>query len=324
MKQYLSYLEKVNQGLKEAKVRSGLSTFCLWIDYLWCAFRYGTLIKQYVYSEYWRLSSHVRNESLTYPRIEKLIDKYNPHQHTHLLQNKEEFNTLFSDFIHHEWLFVPSCDQDAFELFLKKHDSIFIKPAKGEDGEGIRKFTLSDNPGTDIKTLFEKLKSENAIIEQCIVQDPRMTFDTKSVNTIKVTTATDSHGVVHVMKSMLRIGIGDSVIDNLATGGAIYDIDIEHGFVNSHGYSKYGEKLVYHPGTNIVVMGFKIPHWDEVIACAKNAAQKVPQLRIIGWDIAITPEGVDLIEGNHNPDYLPIEYGSTGFYKKFKMVLNNK
>lgn len=321
MKNYFSYLSKVKQGIAEAQERSGLSKIFLWKDYLWCAFRYGTLIKQYVYSEYWRLSSTVRNDGLTYPRIEKLIDKYNPHSETHFLQNKEEFNKLYQDFIHHDWLYVPSSDVDGLREFLDKYDSIIIKPAKGEDGEGIRVFTLSDNPNINLKDFYDELNSESAIIEQLIVQDPVMSFGTKSVNTIKVTTVTDKNGNVHVMKSMLRIGIGDSVIDNLATGGAIYDIDIEHGYVSSYGFSKYGEKLVYHPGTDHVVLGFKIPHWEKVIACAKDAAKRLPQIQIIGWDIAITPEGVDLIEGNHNPDYLPIEYGSSGFYKKFKQVL---
>ena len=321
MKNYFDYLRRVKQSLDEIQKKTGLSKLYLWLDYLWCAFRYGTLIKQYQYGEYWRQSANVRNAGLTYPRIEKLIDKYNPPKYTHFLQNKEEFNKLYKDFIHHDWLYIPSTDFVQFERFVNKYDSIFIKPAKGEDGEGIRLFTLSEAPDTNLKELFDKLCHENAIIEQCIIQDPVMSFGTKSVNTIKVTTVTDKKGTVHVMKCMLRIGIGDSVIDNLATGGAIYDIDIKHGFVKSYGYSKYGEKFVYHPGTDKVVLGFKIPNWDKVMACAIEAASRLPQIRIIGWDIAITNEGVDLIEGNHNPDYMPIEYGSTGFYKKFKTVL---
>ena len=321
MNKYIKYLGKVKQGLREAKRKSGLSSTYLWFDYLWCALRYGTLIKQYVYSEYWRQSANVRNAGLTYPRIEKLINKYNPHSETHLLQNKEEFNKLYQDFIHHDWLYVPGSDIEGLKEFLSKYDSIIIKPAKGEDGEGIRIFTLSENPNINMRVFYDELNSESAIIEQLIVQDPIMSFGTKSVNTIKVTTVTDKNGNVNVMKSMLRIGIGDSVIDNLATGGAIYDIDIEHGYVSSYGFSKYGEKLVYHPGTENVILGFKIPHWEKVIACAIAAAQRLPQIQIIGWDIAITPEGVDLIEGNHNPDYLPIEYGSSGFYKKFRQVL---
>lgn len=321
MSKYVSYLGKVYVGLKDAQKKSGLSIFFLWFDFLWCALRYGTRIKQYVYSNYWGLSHVARNEGLTYRRMERLIDKYNLFEYWDILHVKQKFNVFYKDFIHHDWRYVNEISYDEFAIFLRKYDSIFIKPTLGEDGEGIRKFTLSSCPDEDLEALFQKLIGEKAIIEECIIQHPSMAFGTKSVNTIKVTTVMNSLGEPRIIKSMLRIGIGDSVIDNLATGGAIYDIDIEKGIVSSYGYSKYGDKLIFHPGTELVILGFKIPHWERVKECAINAAKMLPQDRIIGWDIAITPDGVDLIEGNHNPDYLPIEYGTTGFYKKIKNAL---
>lgn len=45
----------------------------------------------------------------------------------------------------------------------------------------------------------------------------------------------------------------------------------------------------------------------------------LPQCRFIGWDIAITDNGIELIEGNHNPDYELIEFfGTRGWYAKIK------
>ena len=39
----------------------------------------------------------------------------------------------------------------------------------------------------------------------------------------------------------------------------------------------------------------------------------------MGWDVAITKEGVDNIEGNHNPDYELYEFvGKHGLYKEIK------
>lgn len=45
----------------------------------------------------------------------------------------------------------------------------------------------------------------------------------------------------------------------------------------------------------------KIPMWDKVLETVTNAAKLIPQVRFIGWDIAITNSGVEIIEGNHNP-----------------------
>ena len=45
----------------------------------------------------------------------------------------------------------------------------------------------------------------------------------------------------------------------------------------------------------------KIPMWDRVLEVVIEAAKKIPQVRYIGWDIAITNDGVELIEGNNWP-----------------------
>ena len=129
-------------------------------------------------------------------------------------------------------------------------------------------------------------------------------------------------GKGHVVKAMLRAGVGDTVVDNYAMGGSIYEVDVETGFVVSYGKSKAGELHIIHPQTDIVMLGYKIPNWNEVIEISKKAAEHLPQIGIIGWDVAISEDVVQLIEGNHNPDYELYEYiGSTGYYEKFKDVL---
>ena len=45
----------------------------------------------------------------------------------------------------------------------------------------------------------------------------------------------------------------------------------------------------------------KIPMWDRVLEVVTEAAKKIPQIRYIGWDIAVTNDGVEFIEGNHAP-----------------------
>lgn len=55
---------------------------------------------------------------------------------------------------------------------------------------------------------------------------------------------------------------------------------------------------------------------------SRKAAEYLPQVGIIGWDVAITEDGIDMIEGNHNPDYELYEYlGSNGYYEVFKNIM---
>lgn len=318
---YIDYVKKCNEMLKGASKRCGISVRWLWMDYLWSVIRHRTLIKQYVYSEYWNLSEHARKNGLTYARLVKLMDSHTDQSKVCLLRDKWVFNEYYKEFVHRDWLYVGNSTFGEFKEFCSKHDGLFIKPAEGQEGKGVRLHKQSEHPEVNLEDLYVALKEEKAMVEECILQNPVMSFGTKSVNTIKVTTIADSKGNVKIMKAMLRVGVGNAIMDNLAAGGAIYDIDIDGGFISSYGYGKHGEKLVYHPESKNVLLGFEIPNWNEVTKCAVDAHKKLTSIQIIGWDIAITQNGVELIEGNHNPDYLPIEYGTKGFYTKFKKAL---
>ena len=54
-----------------------------------------------------------------------------------------------------------------------------------------------------------------------------------------------------------------------------------------------------HPMTGIQLEGFQVPMFFEACELAKKASKVVPQVRYVGWDIAITPDGPALVEGNN-------------------------
>lgn len=71
------------------------------------------------------------------------------------------------------------------------------------------------------------------------------------------------------------------------------------------------------------MLGFQIPNWEHAINVVKTAAEKIPQCRFIGWDVAFTEKGVELIEGNHNPGIFTLEStGSPGAYFDVIRALN--
>ena len=53
-----------------------------------------------------------------------------------------------------------------------------------------------------------------------------------------------------------------------------------------------------HPVTGAQVTGRIVPCWPELAALAVKAHRLVPERVMIGWDMAITPEGPALLEGN--------------------------
>lgn len=160
------------------------------------------------------------------------------------------------------------------------------------------------------------------MIEEVIKQHPDMCFGNASVNTIRMHTILDKKGKAHVFKPILRVGVGSTIVDNYAKGGAIYEVDVNEGIVCTYGKNHAGEKIIKHPQTDIVMLGRKIPHWNEVVDTCKRAAEHLPEIRFIGWDVAIGENDVQLIEGNHNPDYELVEFfGSRGYYEIIKKYI---
>ena len=77
------------------------------------------------------------------------------------------------------------------------------------------------------------------------------------------------------------------------------------------------------------MIGFRIPNWDIVMRQAVKAAELVPEMNIIGWDIAITKDGPVIIEGNEYPSYGLVQYylfndEKTGHLKELESILGDE
>jgi hypothetical protein len=58
----------------------------------------------------------------------------------------------------------------------------------------------------------------------------------------------------------------------------------------------------HHPVTGVEITGRVVPCWDAVAALAERAHRVTRDRVLVGWDIAITPAGPLLLEGNSYPD----------------------
>ena len=78
-------------------------------------------------------------------------------------------------------------------------------------------------------------------------------------------------------------------------------VDIATGIISTFGKDFKLNSYAYHPVSGVKIIGFQIPHWDEAINLIKTAHKRVPQCALYGWDIAITEDGVDIVEANCHP-----------------------
>jgi hypothetical protein len=57
-----------------------------------------------------------------------------------------------------------------------------------------------------------------------------------------------------------------------------------------------------HPVTGVEVLGRSVPGWDEVVALVERTHRVINDRILVGWDVALTPDGPVLLEGNSYPD----------------------
>lgn len=321
------YLKKARReiaSLNNRVGRKGLSALFSYADFLWCYVRYGCLISQYVNGNFWKYRHTDRKQILTYRGVLEFINRCNASEHIHKLDNKITFNRFFKDYVNRSWLSSEEMTIDDFRAICLKSPQLIVKPLDECEGRGIELITppLSDLASKEFIKLYDSLKNRKVIIEERIFNHPEMEFNNNSINTVRVNTLLDKSGKVHCFKPVLRVGVGKSVVDNYNAGGCEYSIDPESGIITSLCYQGYELRGIHHPGCDKVMPGYQIPMWSELRQTIDKACHMIPGCRFIGWDVAITPTGIQLIEGNHNPGNVSIEFfGETGWYGKLKQYI---
>lgn len=238
------------------------------------------------------------------------------------LYDKIEIYRIFGHYLKRDWIYVKDCTIDGFESFCHKHKIVMIKPRRSSCGKGIRKVVINNE--LDIKKWYIELYNEDVIVEEYLTQHPAMSaIHPESVNTIRVTTVLTNSGV-EIMNAAFRMGNRGEAIDNHASGGIVASIDLGTGIVVTSGVDKFSNRYIKHPITHKMILGFQIPYWDEVKRLAKEVSLCVPQVRYVGWDIAVLEEGVAIIEGNYRGMFdVQQQADQVGKRKLYDEVLKN-
>lgn len=329
----LKYIMRVLSGVRFNKMKicldrsheiSGKNRFLMALDMGWCALRYGAGYYDYMMYGFFDRTARERDTYLTRIRNKKLISCLNDDTYSHCIDNKNDFNALFSKYLHRDFLDGRCAAFENFELFMSDRDSCFVKPEEGDSGRGVEKLHKKDY--NSLKAMFNYILSKgNCAIEECIGQHPEMSrLYPHSVNCIRIVTDLVD-GEAHIAYVVLKAGNNGSVCDNASQGGLICAVDKESGVVAGIATDDLiAHHYEFHPYTGVKFDGFQIPQFQEAIDMCKEAAHIVPQIRHIGWDVAITSDAPVLIEGNSYPgtDLCQLYWNTPGrkglmpFYRK--------
>lgn len=271
-------------------------------DILNCAARYGAGFNDYLLCRFYDLTEEQRATYITRGVNERLVTLLNDPGYHHIFDNKSEFYARFSSSLGRQWLNFSSASQEDFRRFMEPRETIMAKPEAGSGGIGVEK--LSKAMFQDLSHMYRELKDRGAgVIEDVLLQHEDIDrLYTQAVNTLRITTILNGEGP-HIVYAFLRIGNHGRPVDNLHSGGMFAPIDLETGKVQFPAYDKDRNTYTRHPLTGVEIPGFQIPFWKKAEDLCLEAAVVVPQMRYIGWDIAVTKNGPVLIEGNNFPGY---------------------
>ena len=288
---------------KILKERSGKSRLWLLCDMLRCALKYNAGYVDYKIAEMYRLTDEQKKTQITRGLSNTIVRRMNDKAYWYLFDDKATFNRLFKDEVNRDWIELSDeLSLEDWKAFLDRNDDLICKPLEGSSGVGIERHTKEEWRGREEAFLQELREKKIGIVEELVIQHPKMAeMCPISVNTIRIATllGDKKQGIVY---AFLRIGNG-KVMDNVDQGGMAARIDLESGTLLTVGADKQGNTYTEHPMTHTPIIGFQIPYFKEACDMCLKAAQKVPQMRFVAWDVAITEKGPVFIEGNSFPSH---------------------
>ena len=124
--------------------------------------------------------------------------------------------------------------------------------------------------------------------------------------TVRLLTTMSAEGP-RIIRACWKLPAGAHGADNYwRPGNLLAQLDLATGRVLRviRGVGMTLEEVTHHPDSGAALIGALVPNWSEVTRTALEAARVLPDLKLIGWDIAPVDEGAVLVELNHTPDFI--------------------
>ena len=264
-------------------------------DMAYCLFRWQVTPEEYFLFRFPALSEKGRGEYIGDLMKDMLCHRFETPGIKQIFKDKHLTYKHFGKYFGRECALVGKDDGVVrFREFLSRHGQCMVKALEESKGHGVFKYTRAS-----IGEGAEKVGSlGDCLLEEVIEQAPELArFHPQSVNTVRFGTIHAREGIVELFAE-LRMGCGDSFVDNAGAGGIVAPIDLESGIISGVGRREDGQTFVFHPDTHEQIVGARMPEWGQLRALVRELAAVVPEQRYVGWDIARSTAGWILVEAN--------------------------
>ena len=290
--------KKLSETIKTVHQRSGKSKLAIFFDMAWCTLRYRSGYYDYLIFAFYNLKAKERKTFVTRFISKKLNMRLNDLDYCHLFDNKDEFYSAFGKYTGRSFLDLSASTKEDVAAFVAGKEQIFCKLRDKTCGFGCERLNCKDF--ADLDALYSYLKEKDFYtIEDVIVNHPDIAaVYSNAVSSMRIITLLDDTGKSNCLYVVQKFGMNGSIIDNNCM---FSPVDIETGKIKYPAHSgDTVQGIIYteHPNSKVPIQGFTVPYVKEAVQMCLDAAHIVPQIRYVGWDVAITPTGPVIIEGN--------------------------
>ena len=160
---------------------------------------------------------------------------------------------------------------------------------------------IDTRSGKNAEKIIEEY-GRNFVIQEIIKPcDELHKLSPNCLSTMRVMTYITDNGV-HTCPIALRVGTGNSDIDNIHAGGLVVAVE-DDGKLGKYayrlGYGDKAERFTKHPDSGVIFENYQLPMVPEIRNLAMKMHSRIPQCGILSWDFTIDSDNrVTLIELN--------------------------
>lgn len=288
--------------------------------------KYKISDNDYMKGDYLNLTKEEKEDFLTSYNYKRLLKYLNSKSYSKTLENKNMFYKIFEKYIGRKYIDLRIASYTEFEKFVENKKEVIVKRISTKNGEGVSKIIIKGN--TNLRQTYTYLlRNKQFIVEEELEQaDILNKLNPYALNYVRFTTILKDSRVYIIGTTLVTNNGGE---DTITSNNIFMDLD-EHGKIVGNAVDNNGKVYIKHPRTKIKFEGKIIPNMARAMKIVSIASRMIPEVRLIGWDVAITEHNAYIIGCNTTPDYGFHQYyllgnmTNPGLYKMIKTVLGSE
>ncbi|MFN8445029.1 MAG: sugar-transfer associated ATP-grasp domain-containing protein [Caldilineaceae bacterium] len=247
-----------------------------------------------------------------------LLPMLNRDRHHPAIADKAEFARFCAEHSLPTPPLLAHCEAGSCQQLEVAQQDLFLKPRWGARGEGAQLWQRLDAnryqdqcgrilSGSELLTELASLSQQQAyLVQPCLTNHPTLVaLSPGALATARVVTGRTPSGDVEAIVATFKMAGQPSIINTHGLNSPISLVSGQLG--RAYSYHPICPGYDVHPVTGALITGVTLPDWSQTVGLAQRAHSLITEYIFLGWDVAFTPRGPVLLEGNAGWDVVTVQ-----------------